>query len=306
MKVLCLIIGGVLSAECFCHGAQNSPFIVSDNGAWNIASPKVTFDAVTDVHWRAVKKAMACGRETTNELSTAITHVPEARLWSMTDGIQKIMVGEQDFVVVYTNEWRNREVRISLAAEYTNRIYSVDSAPTGAVPAMITHLFGLKSASNASGCVDQPVEVASPGRIYLARIKYFPISDIQTGTLLHCHSTVSKSYAWLKATVYVSEDRSMVCNIDVCDWNRDVPVRNVGAWAFCYNSDGPRWTASTKDYSREKDECDDEPLLYVDMCVDNRQSVRFYVACDGCEGRVVVENWLVNELFTVIKAFDAQ
>ena len=306
MRKLTLFLCVFFALAGFCADLQEWPFSASENGAWNVASPRVSVNAETDVQQRVAKKAMDYGLKITNGMSVAIQRVPNARLCSVSSGDQMVEVCVQDTAVCYAGEWSDREIAISLSAGQTNRFHVIGHTPTSAVPAVVSHLFMVAHQTPCdptSG--ERPIVTACPGNIYLAEIKYFPFLNMRTRlSSSNRRLTAAKDDIWLKASVYVSESRILVCCVDVVGWGRSTPLRNAGAWAFCCKGEEPKWTASTKVGQYVAEDMSAEPWLHADMCIDSRRSIRIFVGCDGLEGRVNLDKYDVKDLFGAINVKD--
>lgn len=301
MRKLNLFLCVILASTGFCADLLEWPFSVSENGTWDVASPRVSFDIATEMQERAAKKALDYGRRSTNEVSVAIKHVPEARLLSVADGVQKIDVGVLHGVVCYVDEWSRRKVLISLFAGLTNRIHAIGCAPTNAVPAEVSHLFSIIPTSPEKSVTGESREVARPRDVYLAEVSYSPFSDVNG--LSPGRNDAAKNDLWLKTSVYIADNHFLVCEVDVYDWDSNGPLRNAGIWAFRCDTCEPILAASTKrTVEKMKERIDELPTLYADVCVDSRRSIRFYIACGGREGRVILDSMHIVNLFRAIKA----
>lgn len=294
MLKICLFVV-VCKANAFCCLASQAwPFVERENGSWDISSPRVSFSDVTEAH---LLRAKEIGESSwysglySNKLSVAIEHMATARLHTIVDESLTIQVEEKDLVAYCVGEWPNQGVCVGkFLGQHTNRLWTVKPSTTGSLPPRVTGFFNLASATGAFS------NLTSKARsIYLAEVEYFPFSRLQTRK--GGDPIPGAKDMWLKASVYISDDCFIVCEVEVVDWNQNAGVRNAWVLAFHYNGEEITWVASAD--SPQKAKFDNIPI-YRDHCIDKDRNVRIYIASNGCEGRVVLDKGVIEGLFKVV------
>lgn len=289
-----LVAASIVMSAC-CFASQEWPFIEHENNSWDIASPRVSFDDVTEDQLRRAKEIGESSWYSdlhSNKLSVAIEHIAAAWLYSIAGESHTIVVEEQGIVAYYAGEWSDQGVCVGkFAGQHTNHFWTVKPA-AGVLPPRVTGFIKVALSTGVFSNTNRQTR-----SIYLAGVKYFPFLRLQTrkgGDPIPGAKDV-----WLKASVYITDDGLIVCEVEVVDWNQNVGIRNVGMLAFHYDGGEITWVASSG--PQQKSEFDKIPI-YRDYCIDKNQNVRIYIACNGCEGRVILEKGIIDGLFKVLES----
>ena len=279
-----------------CFVSQQWPFVERENGSWDISSPRVSFSDVTDADLLRAKKIGESSWYSglhSNKLSVAIEHMATARLHTIADESLTILVEEKDLIAYYVGEWSNQGVCVAkFLGQHTNSLWTVKPSATGSLPPRVTGLFNLASATGAFSN-----STSKARSIYLAGVEYFPFSRLQSRK--DGDPIPGAKDMWLKASVYISDDCFIVCEVEVVDWNQNAGIRNAWVLAFHYNGEEIAWVASSD--SPQEASFDNIPI-YRDYCIDKDQNVRIYIASNGCEGRVALDKGVIGGLFKVVKS----